>query len=168
MREDTDMNNHGRQLYDCICEGRVYTLKDILTNYHLRAFWFYLPEISKITDTPQTGELISDWWGNLCCTVEDNVASLKSIEFLKNEVALQSIPCYRCDLTVEFDRYARNHTEDANSWAIETRKLAGLCVFDMDYFEEFLQKNCPIAYSFADTYILLKDLQEIVPVMELY
>ena len=71
-------------------------------------------------------------------------------------------------MTVEFDRYARNHTEDAKSWAIETRKLAGLCVFDMDYFEEFLQKNFPIAYSVADTYILLKDLQELGPVRELY
>ena len=36
-------------------------------------------------------------------------------------------------------------------------------VFDMDYFEEFLQKNCPIAYGLVDTYILLKELQELTP-----
>ena len=54
------------------------------------------------------------------------------------------------------------------SWAIETRKLSGLCVFDMDYFEEFLQKNCPIAYGLVDTYILLKELQELTPTTKVF
>lgn len=41
-------------------------------------------------------------------------------------------------------------------------------VFDMDYFEEFLQKNCPIAYSLADTYILLRELREVTPAAEMF
>ena len=38
----------------------------------------------------------------------------------------------------------------------------------MDYFEEFLQKNCPIAYSLADTYILLRELREVTPAVEAF
>ena len=65
-------------------------------------------------------------------------------------------------------QYVRTRTEDVNSWAMETRKLSGLCVLDMDYFEEFLQKNCPIAYSLADTYILLRELREVTPAVEVF
>ena len=78
------------------------------------------------------------------------------------------ISVHRCDLTMDFDKYVRTHTEDVNSWAMETWKLSGLCVFDMDYFEEFLQKNCPIAYGLVDTYILLKELQELTPTTKVF
>ena len=165
---ELNIDKRSYQLYNYICNRRVYTLKTILANYHLGAFWFYIPEIVERTHTSQTGELIGDWWGNLCCTVEDNVASLKSMKFLENETALQSIPCYRCDLTMDFDKYVKTHTEDVNLWAMETRKLSGLCVFDMDYFEEFLQKNCPIAYGLVDTYILLRELREVTSAAEVF
>ena len=34
-------------------------------------------------------------------------------------------------------------------------------MIDLDSFEGFLQKNCPILYDLAHTYALLKELEDI-------
>ena len=48
--------------------------------------------------------------------------------------------------------YAKNHTQDITSLETEVGKLECLFVIDLDFFEEFLQKNCPILYDLAHTY----------------
>ena len=57
--------------------------------------------------------------------------------------------------------YAKNHTQDITSLETEVGKLACLFVIDLDSFEEFPQKNCPILYDLAYTYALLKELEDI-------
>lgn len=55
----------------------------------------------------------------------------------------------------------RTHTQDIASLETEVDKLACLFVIDLDSFEEFLQKSCPILYDLAHTYALLKELEDI-------
>ena len=55
----------------------------------------------------------------------------------------------------------QNHTQDIASLETEVDKLEYLFVIDLDSFEEFFQKNCPILYDLAHTYALLKELEDI-------
>ena len=70
---ELNIDKHSYQLYNYICNRRVYTLKAILANYHLGAFWFYIPEIVERTHTSQTGELIGEfvlYCGGQCSQLE--------------------------------------------------------------------------------------------------
>ena len=48
-----------------------------------------------------------------------------------------------------------------SSLETEVGKLECLFVIDPNFFEEFLQENCPILYDLAHTYALLKELEDI-------
>lgn len=83
------------------------------------------------------------------------------MRFLEGEIDSQAILCYRCRISLDFYEYVKNHTQDISSLETEVDKLEYLFVIDLDSFEEFLQKNCPILYDLAHTYALLKELEDI-------
>lgn len=87
--------------------------------------------------------------------------SLKDLRFLEGEIDSQAILCYRCRISLDFYEYVKNHTQDIASLETEVDKLEYLFVIDLDSFEEFLQKNCPILYDLTHTYALLKELEDI-------
>ena len=87
--------------------------------------------------------------------------SLKDLRFLEGEIDSQAILCYRCRISLDFYEYVKNHTQDIASLETEVDKLEYLFVIDLDSFEEFFQKNCPILYDLAHTYALLKELEDI-------
>ena len=100
-------------------------------------------------------------WGQPRCSIDDAAVSLKDLRFLEGEIASQAILCYRCRISLDFYEYVKNHTQDIASLETEVDKLEYPFVIDLDSFEEFLQKNCPILYDLAHTYALLKELEDI-------
>lgn len=100
-------------------------------------------------------------WGHPRCSIDDAAVSLKDLRFLEGEIDPQATLCYRCRISFDFYEYAKNHTQDIVSLGTEVGKLEGLCVIDLNSFEEFLQKNCPILYDLAYTYSLLRELEDI-------
>ena len=154
-------NERAFQIYQYVCWSEVHTLKELIEEYNPKAFWFYIPDVSKITCVVQVREPVADIWGHLRCNIDDAAVSLKSLRFFEGEINPQAVLCYRCRVSLEFYEYAKNHIQDIVSLGAEIGKLEGLCVIDPNSFEEFLQKNCPILNSLAYTYALLKELEDI-------
>lgn len=159
MRASTDERTH--QVYRYICKDKPHILKELMEEYNPKAFWFYIPDVSEITCVIQVREPVADMWGQPRCSIDDAAVSLKDLRFLEGEIDPQAILCYRCRISLDFYEYAKNHTQDIASLETEVGKLACLFVIDLDSFEEFLQKNCPILYDLAHTYALLKELEDI-------
>ena len=159
MRASTDERTH--QIYRYICKDKMHILKELMEEYNPKAFWFYIPDVSKITCVVQVREPVADMWGQPRCSIDDAAVSLKSLRFFEGEINPQAVLCYRCRVSLEFYEYAKNRIQDIVSLGAEIGKLEGLCVIDPNSFEEFLQKNCPILNSLAYTYALLKELEDI-------
>lgn len=129
----------------------------------LDKFYFYIPDLEKLTDIDPKKLIASDSSTFESDTIKIGAANIS----IKDTPIDKSTTCYACVPSVGFLAYlVKKESVDEEELKQEVQKLRRLLVFDTSSFADFINTHCPVLSGFTGAYTerdnLMDELRDLV------
>ena len=134
-----------------------YSFRESSRNNALVNLYFPIEDASKAVGMEYKSEPIH-YADDLFVSSKDNVVNAETIAFSPMCFRAECLRYYHFELSKPFIEFLNQNTTRPAKVRAEARKLLGLCVFNKEYFYEFLEVHCPNIYEQFKRYEALNEL----------